>query len=191
MLYAIAAAQAGYFTSADAREAGFSSPLLEYHVRTGRFERVRRGVFRLVQFPPSELEDWVVVWLWSGKAGVFSHESALRAHGLSDVLPAERHLSVPASWTRRRLRVPEGVVLHCADVAEGERAWFGSVPVTAPIRTIVDAVGEGLSPEVVEQAVRDGLRRGLFAETEVVEALSRAGLTVPKLAVLRRRKAVR
>src|SRR5688572_11692776 len=94
-LYQLAAQQAGYFTPADAREAGYSSPLLEYHVRVGRFERVRRGVFRFVQFPSAEFEDWVVAWLWSERAGVFSHESALRAHGLSDALPDEKHLSVP------------------------------------------------------------------------------------------------
>src|SRR5205823_6189665 len=116
------------------------------------------GVFRLVQFPPSELEDWVVAWLWSGRVATFSHESALRTHGLSDVLPEKKHLSVPESWAKRRIRVPQGIVLHYADVADADRAWFGSVPITAPLRTIVDVVRDALSPDLVSQAVREGLR---------------------------------
>jgi predicted transcriptional regulator of viral defense system len=190
-LYELAAQQAGYFTPADAREAGYSSPLLEYHVRAGRFERVRRGVFRLVQFPPSELEDWVVAWLWSERKGVFSHESALRAHGLSDVLPDERHLSVPVAWAKRRLRVPEGLILHYADVSEKERTWFGSVPVTTPKRSIIDVVRDELSPELVKQAVRDGLRRGLFARGELSKAFADAGVESPRLPAQRKQKARR
>src|SRR5688500_16948182 len=86
-LFELASPQAGYFTLAQGREAGFSPPLLQYHVREGLLQRAGRGVFRLTRYPPGENEDLVIVWLWSDKRGVFSHETALLLHGLSDALP--------------------------------------------------------------------------------------------------------
>jgi len=43
---------------------------------------------------------------------VTSHHTALSLHGLSDVLPAHVHLTVPDAWRQRRLRVPAGIVIH-------------------------------------------------------------------------------
>src|SRR5580692_11865050 len=83
-LYESAAAQAGYVTQEQAVEAGYSPQLVRYYVQDGRLERGGRGLLRLVHFPPSEHEDLVVLWLWSGKVGVFGHETALMLHDLSD-----------------------------------------------------------------------------------------------------------
>src|SRR5688572_1184977 len=118
-LYESAAPQSGYFTVEEASDAGFSAQLLRYHVAQGKLEHANvRGVYRLAMFPPDEREDLVVAWLWSERKGVISHESALALHELSDALPSKIMLSVPASWSRRRLRVPKDVRLHYADVPE-------------------------------------------------------------------------
>jgi predicted transcriptional regulator of viral defense system len=42
-----------------------------------------------VHFRASEHEELVTAWLWSERAGVMSHQTALSLHGLSDVLPAQ------------------------------------------------------------------------------------------------------
>lgn len=68
-LYQVAASQAGYFTADDANEVGFSLPLLQYHIDSGRIERSQRGVFRLVNFPPTDQEGFVPAWLWSRREG--------------------------------------------------------------------------------------------------------------------------
>jgi hypothetical protein len=52
---------------------------------------------------------------------------------------------LPAAWTKRRFRVPPDVVLHHADVEAEDRAWFSSVPVTNPRRTLNDCARAGLS----------------------------------------------
>ena len=91
-LYELASGQEGYFTTRDASTAGFSSQLLLKHIDAGRVSRARRGVYRLVHFPAGDHEELVVLWLWSDKYGVFSHQTALALHGLSDVLPAKAHL---------------------------------------------------------------------------------------------------
>lgn len=170
-LYDEAAPQAGYFTMAQADAAGYSSPLLEYYIRIRRIERVARGIFRIVHFPPGEHEDLIVVWLWSGRDGIFSHQTALLLHQLSDALPAQRHLMVPAVWAKRRLRVPPGVVLHYGDLAKNEIEWKGSIPVTTPMRTLIDCTRDHVSTALVKQARRELLARGTVSATELTKRL--------------------
>jgi predicted transcriptional regulator of viral defense system len=168
-LYETAAPQAGYLTLAQAAAAGYSSPLVEHHVKAGRLERVGRGIFRLVHFPPSDNEDLVRLWLWSGQKGAFSHETALTLHQLSDALPVKTHMTVPEAWQRRRLRVPRGLVLHCHDVDKGGVTWHGPVPVTVPLRTVVDMMLEG-NPALAEQAAKQAIARRIFSRDDLRRA---------------------
>ncbi len=172
-LFEVASGQEGLFTTVQAADAGYSPQLLQKHLHAGRIQRVRRGVYRLVHFPPGDHEDLAAVWLWSDRVGVFSHETALFLHGLSDVLPSRAHLTVPASWRARRLRVPRGVVLHHGDVTKDERAWVGSVPVTTPRRTLADCIAAGVSPDFVQQAIRQAAARGVVPRAALAE-LTRA-----------------
>jgi predicted transcriptional regulator of viral defense system len=162
-LFGVAQSQSGYFTTEQAAAAGYSPQLLGKYLGNGRVVRVRRGIYRLVHFPASEHEDLVMLWLWAEQAGVFSHETALALHDLSDVLPAKVHMTVPASWQRRRLRVPAGLFLHYADIPDVECTWFSAVPVTMPTRTLRDCIAANVSPELVRQAVLQARRRGLLS----------------------------
>jgi predicted transcriptional regulator of viral defense system len=168
-LYETASVQGGHFTTKQGAEAGYSPQLLLKHLRAGRIVRVRHGVYRLVHFPAAEHEELVVVWLWSERKGVFSHQTALVLHGLSDVLPGRIHLTLPADWRRRRLRVPEDVVLHHAAVPKRDRAWVGAVPVTSPARTLVDCARDQMAPDLLRQAAQQALRRGLAAKSDLHE----------------------
>ena len=62
-LYALAATQDGHFTTSQAADAGYSRPLLDHHVKAGRFLRVLRGIYRLRDFPSADHEELVVAWL--------------------------------------------------------------------------------------------------------------------------------
>lgn len=160
-LFEVAQGQAGYFTTRQGAAAGYSPQLLAY-LGAKKVARVRRGIYRLVHFPASDHEDLVVLWLWSERAGVFSHETALALHDLSDTLPGKIHMSLPAAWRRRRLRVPAGLVLHFADLGDADRASFSAVPVTAPLRTLEDCLEAHVAPSLVRQAVRQARQRGLI-----------------------------
>ncbi|WP_437713304.1 type IV toxin-antitoxin system AbiEi family antitoxin domain-containing protein [Sorangium sp. So ce448] len=166
-LFETAAAQEGLFTTKQAAEAGYSPQLLVHYVHTGRAVRVRRGIYRLVHFPAGEHEELLDAWLWSELAGVVSHQSALALHGLSDVLPAQIHLTLPQAWRRRRFRVPAGIVLYHADVPPDDRSWFGAVPTTNPRRSLNDCAQGGLSPDLLRQAALQALRRGLVVRNEL------------------------
>lgn len=162
VLFELASSQDGYFSIRQAKDRGFSDQLVRHHLNGGKISRVQRGIYRLVQYPAGDHEDLVVVWIWSEQAGVFSHQTAMALHDLSDALPAQIHITLPKRWQSRRLRVPPGVVLHFASVAKGDRAWFGSVPVTSPLRTIKDCVDAHVAPDLINQAIESGIGRGLY-----------------------------
>lgn len=168
-LFETAAAQEGYFTTQQAADAGYSSQLLYKHEKAGRIARARRGVHRLVHFPPGDHEELVTLWLWSESTGVVSHQTALGLHGLSDALPTRTHLTLPSEWRARRLRVPNDVVLHHAHVPKGDRVWFGPVPATNARRTLVDCARDGASPEQLQLAAQQALARGLVTRSELGE----------------------
>ena len=164
---ALASRQLGYFTSHQLDR--FSSSLLQEHIRAGRIERSwQRGVYRLAHVPACEHEELVPVWLWSDATGVVSHESALALHGLSDALPARLHLTLPVA-KRRRLRTPPDVVLHYAEVPLTERSWFGIVPATSPARSLQDCARTGFQPDLLRQAARQALQRGLVAPNDLAQ----------------------
>jgi predicted transcriptional regulator of viral defense system len=165
-LFTAAQAQSGYFTTAQAAAAGYSPPLLHKYLVNEKVARVRRGIYRLVHFPAGEHEDLVALWLWAEQAGVFSHETALALHDLSDALPSKVHMTIPMSWRRRRLRVPAGLVLHYADLDDVDRMWFSAVPVTSPRRTLRDCIEVNVSPDLVRQGVLEARRRGLISEKD-------------------------
>lgn len=166
-LFETAASQQGFFTTKQAAEAGYSPQLLVHYLRSGKAVRAHRGIYRLVHFPAGEHEELVTAWLWSEHAGVISHQTALSLHGLSDVLAAHVHLTLPDAWRRRRFRVPAGVVLHFADVPSDDQTWFGAVPATGARRTLSDCARSGLSPDLLRQAARQALRRGLVVRSEL------------------------
>jgi len=168
-LFEIAAGQEGLFTTKQAAEAGYSPQLLVHYVHIGRALRVRRGIYRLVHFPAGEHEELVAAWLGFERAGVVSHQTALALHGLSDALPAHIHLTLPAAWRRRRFRAQAGVVLHHADVPPEDRSWFGPLPATNARRSLNDCAREALSPDLLRQAARQALGRGLVTNAELAQ----------------------
>lgn len=175
-LYDQAASQDGLFSTSQAAAVGYSPQLLQKHLHAGRIERVRRGIYRLVHFPPGEHEDLAAVWLWSERAGVFSHETALSLHGLSDAMPGRVHLMVPTGWKKRRLRVPVGVELEFGLLADADRSWVGPVPVTTVKRTLADCVAAHVAPDLIEQALAQAAVRGLVrkADLSALQRLQRA-----------------
>ena len=170
-LFAVAEAQAGLFTAEQADTAGLYRQLLRRYVQHGRVRRLRRGIYRLVHFPTSDHESLAELWLWTKREGVFSHETALSLHDLSDVLPRRVHVTVPLEWRGRRLTVPDGLVLHYAALARRERAWVGPVPVpvTGAERTLIDCVRDHVAPDMVAQAIAQAGERGLVGPDQLAE----------------------
>jgi predicted transcriptional regulator of viral defense system len=180
-LFAVATEQAGYFTTAQARDSGFSSPLITHHAQSGRFIRVARGLYRLRDYPSSPREELLAAWLRLAPSAVVSHESALELLGLSDIIPNLIHLTVPRS--RRKLSRRAGVVLHTTTRPFGDSDTLvrDGMRLTGPARTIVDVADTGGAPEQVVRAAQQAIDRGLTTPSRLREAAHGRGRRVDQL----------
>lgn len=171
-LFAVADEQLGHFTARQARACGYTSPMLVYHVERRRFARLGRGVYRFVRYPHSPREEVVVAWLAVGTDATASHATALDLHGLSDVVPDSVHLVLPRSLRYRR--APAGVTLHTTAASLGPedrvRHPQTGVPVTSPLRTILDVAAAGAPFEEVARAVADAVAAGMLTAAELRSA---------------------
>lgn len=175
-LFRAASQQGGYFTARDAGACGFSRASLSYHAQRGRFIRVRRGLYRLREYPESTREDVIAAWIAAGRDdAVVSHESALDLLGLSDVVPDNVHLTLPRTM-RYRPALP-GVTVHTTTrpLDAGDVMIRDGIRVTSVVRSILDSTEAGTAPEQVVAAVRQALERGMATRTQVsVAARSRS-----------------
>jgi predicted transcriptional regulator of viral defense system len=181
VLFEVAEAQQGYFTSKQASSAGYLLGSQAHHVKSGNWVRVERGIYRLAHFPQSPEEQLVIYSLWSRNRagqpeGVYSHQTALSVHELSDVNPAKLHLTVPVTF-RRRARVPRVLVLHRARLHQNDVDQRRGFAVTRPLRAIADlARADSVSHDIIEQALTEGRRRGLIGRREISELLRQGKL---------------
>jgi predicted transcriptional regulator of viral defense system len=170
--------QQGYFTAKQAADAGFRLGSQAHHVKAGNWLRVERGIYRLARFPRSMEEQYVIYCLWSRNragqpVGVYSHETALSVHELSDANPSKLHMTVPPNF-RRTASIPKVLVLHRARLEEGEIERRQGFAVTRPIRTLADIATLG-HRDFAEQALREGARRGLITQRQILELRRQGG----------------
>ena len=170
-LYELAIDQKGYFTTQQAKLVGFSSLSLHHYVQREIFFPIQYGIYRFAQFPPSEDEDLMVVWLWSKKEGVFSHETALLKHQLSDVLPSKIHITLPLHHSKRRKK-PKGIRVYFDDISKKDIEWHGDIPITKAKKTILDLSNQSADCNIIEQAITNGVKQNLFRLTDVLDALN-------------------
>jgi predicted transcriptional regulator of viral defense system len=175
-LEAVSYEQSGYFTSEQARTHGVSRQLLNHHIKQGRFEQIRRGLYRVQGFPSSQHDDIREKWMTVGaEKAIVSHESALALLELSDNIPDKVHLLVPRRY--RGLRRPPGVVIHTfPDADKVATLRRDGMAVTAPARTLVDVADE-LQPEQAAMAARQALSRGLLTRRQLEQEAARRGKT--------------
>lgn len=173
-LFEIAEGQQGYFTAKQAADAGYQLGSQAHHVKSGNWVRVERGIYRLARFPQSAEEQLVIYALWSRNRagepeGVYSHQTALSIHELSDVNPAKLHMTVPATF-RRRAKAPKILVLHRANLDEKDVEQRQGFAVTRALRAIADVTAaESVSRDIVEQALTEGRQLGLITVREMSE----------------------
>ena len=179
-LYEMAEGQQGFFTTKQAKAAGFAENTHPYHVQVGNWIREHRGIYRLASFPRGDRPDLMLWSLWSRNRGetaqgVYSHQTALSLHDLSDVMPSKLHMIVPRSF-RRNSEIPRVLVLHFADLPQSHIGVVHGVRVTRPMQTILDLLEGGeVPPATLQRALCEGLQRGLVRRSEIAEARKHLG----------------
>ena len=138
----LAASQGGYFTTRDARQAGYVDAVHSYHVKEGHWEKILRGIYRLSDAPATAMGPLHIALLWSrnrsgAPEGVISHESAAFILGIMYSTPAAVHLSVPKDF-RRNSETPDFIHLHKVDWSPGDTVDRDGLLCTSPQRTAQD-----------------------------------------------------
>ena len=167
-LFDVAESQQGYFTSADAKKLGYDYPHQHFHVNQGNWIRVDHGIYRLKKFPAAKHEDLMHWWLWSRKKAVLSHETAAALYDLGDLLPAKIHLTVPANFRKRPVK---NIVLHKSNLSDSEIEKREDLPVTSPLRTILDLARSHLDDERLAAVTRDAIQKGLVSRQQLLNSL--------------------
>jgi len=105
----------GYLCTSDVVEAGISRPTLAEYVKDRKMERVERGVYLSREAWPDALYQLSLV----NKRIVFSYETALMLHGLTEREPRTISVTVPIGYNASHLR-KRGIQVHQVkpDVAE-------------------------------------------------------------------------
>jgi predicted transcriptional regulator of viral defense system len=171
-LYETAEVQQGFFTTKQAKAAGFAENTHPYHVQVGNWVREHRGIYRLAQFPQADRPDLVLWSLWSRNRnqeteGIYSHQTALSLHDLSDLNPSQLHMTVPTHF-RRNSEVPGILVLHYADLPAGDVEMAQGFKFTRPLRTILDLLeADTVEHSFIRQALRQALERGLITRQQI------------------------
>ena len=175
--------QQGLFTAKQAGEAGYSDAARVYQVKSGNWLRKARGVYQLADYPNTERPDLVLWSLWSRGVddipqGVYSHQTALSIHELTDLQPAKLHMSVPTKF-RRRSPIPKILILHWQNLTADDVIEMEGYRVTRPLRAIVDLLRSSeVHPGILQDGLKQGMDRGLITIGEARNALD-AGLLGP------------
>jgi hypothetical protein len=171
-LFDLAEQQQGFFTTKQAKAAGFAENTHPYHVHAGNWIREHRGIYRLALFPTPDRPDLVLWSLWSRNRkeevdGVYSHQTALSLYELSDLNPAKLHMTVPTNF-RRNCDIPGIVVLHYRDLLKSEIQPGPGYKYTKPLRTILDLIEDGtVERTFIRQALRQSVNRGLITRQQL------------------------
>lgn len=151
----------GYVTMATAATLGVKPVEMTRWVQSERLERSARGVYRLVDYPPSPLEPFARAVLSVGKDARIFGESVLGMLNLAPTNPTWIYVGSPH---RLRRHIPNGIRLVRANNADRIANYDGidSQPVADAIRSC----RAHLPRERIAHATAEALRQGFITPKE-------------------------
>jgi len=162
----LAETQHGLVTRRQALERGLSARAIQGRLESGRWERMFRGVFRIAGTEAS-YRQWVrSATLAAGTEAVASHRSAATLIGLPGTA-RWLEVTIPPS---RRMDV-DGIIVHRAHLVPRDRCSIDLIPVTTPVRTLLDLAGE-LSEQRLGTVLDHALGNRLVTRAELEQRLA-------------------
>jgi very-short-patch-repair endonuclease len=150
-IWALVKRQHGVVAHGQLRHLGLHRSSIRWRVSSGRLHPVRCGVYAVGRPEISPHGRWMAALLACGPGAVLSHSSAAALWGFGSEQRGVIEVSLPPGSRRRRrgIRAHRRVMLKTAETTEHE-----GVPVTAPIRTLIDQATR-LAPARLERAVNE------------------------------------
>jgi predicted transcriptional regulator of viral defense system len=148
----------GMITSTQVTEAGIPRRCLSSMVHRGLLVRVERGVYTL----PQTWEDELFILQWRFSRGIFSHETALYLHAMTDRTPSRYTMTFPFGYNPGNV-LKRGVE---AKVVNEETYPLG-------IMTLASPGGNSLKVYDIERTLCDMVRTRHKADIQVVNQAMR------------------
>jgi len=98
-VYSLLGQRGGYLASSAARESGVDNKTLQRMANRGLIERVAHGLYADADIFP----DPFYIAQYRCPKGIFSHETALFLHDLSDRDPLRLMMTIPSGWNTQLL----------------------------------------------------------------------------------------
>jgi very-short-patch-repair endonuclease len=166
-LLELAAKQHGAVARRQLLAIGYTRSAIEAALAGGRLHRTEwRGVYAVGRPDLTRHGRLTSAVLSCGPEAVLSHASAGDLWGIRPRRGREVHVSVPAGGQRRRRR---GVVVHRRSLSRRDMTRTWGIPVTTPIRTLLDLAAATRDRHRVERDIDQAHARNLLK----VEALVR------------------
>jgi hypothetical protein len=119
---------------------------------------VHPGVLRATAAPVSLRQTALAATLWAGKGALVSHGTAAVLHGFEIVRALKTELWVP---TNRSVRSPRVAVHRGQRLDRADRTTLDGIPITTPIRTLIDVSGRLEDPRLLA-VMQDLVRRSVI-----------------------------
>jgi very-short-patch-repair endonuclease len=131
--------QSGIITRKQALDAGFRAKGIDRRLRSGRWQRLGRGVYAtFTGVLPREAKLWAAV-LQAGPGAALSHRTAAEIHGLIDKPVKVIHVNVPAGRRPARQGI-RGVTVHRSRALAPEWQPPWQLPRTLVEDTVLDLI---------------------------------------------------
>jgi predicted transcriptional regulator of viral defense system len=162
----LAVEQHGLVTRSQLAELGLSRRAIGHRLEAGRLHAIHREVYAVGYRRLSERARWLAAVLAAGEGAVLSHESAAALWELRASKGRWIDVTVP-----KKRRAPAGVRIHRMELDPSEVTKRGPIPVTTPLRTLLDLSTQLTVPQL-EQAVREAEYRNLATAAFLTSCLS-------------------
>lgn len=164
----LAARQHGVVTRAQLASAGITKSMLQGRVRRGRLVKVHPGVFCVGGSARTLEQRCFAATAWGGAGTVVSHRTAARLWRMIPETPE----AVEISSARKRTRCPQTIrVRLAADLTARERGTLRRVPVTSPVRTLIDLASVA-APRDVEKTLHHAIAEGIVTTRALRERVA-------------------
>ncbi|MGH9072081.1 MAG: type IV toxin-antitoxin system AbiEi family antitoxin domain-containing protein [Acidimicrobiales bacterium] len=161
----------GLVTRSDALALGMTNRMIRERLSAGRWISMGRGLYRIAGVPVTWEQRVLATCLLGGAGAVASHHSAGVLWGLSGIGRGRPEV------TLRRGASPEGAALlgrvHSSRSLEvDEVTALDHIPVTRPVRTVIDLAGQ-VSLDTLTEVVDDTVCRRLLSFDQLASQASR------------------
>jgi very-short-patch-repair endonuclease len=150
---------------------GLTEDEVRHRIRTGWLRPVHRRVFAVAYEPLTPEGGCWAGLLAVGNDAVLSHVSAAKVWGLVEPWPDEVHVTVAEIQRRPHT----GVTPHRNRLDRTEITVFRGIPVTTPLRTILDLAAGKATVASLERAIR----QAEYEHLTTAAALGQAVLAIP------------